>query len=97
MQKANPKSTVVSKVHCLSFGMIRSSLRSAVRSPGEVVPGSRDPGSGGLHSFQGGEVWIVTCACKQASWWLQQQPLRFMLVSGVHADSHGLRLSLELV
>ena len=22
----------------------------------------------------GGEVWIVTCACTQASWWLQQQP-----------------------
>ena len=20
------------------------------------------------------EVWIVTCACTQASWWLQQQP-----------------------
>ena len=22
----------------------------------------------------GGVVWIVTCACTQASWWLQQQP-----------------------
>ena len=22
----------------------------------------------------GGEVWIVTCARTQASWWLQQQP-----------------------
>ena len=22
----------------------------------------------------GGEVWIVTCACTQTSWWLQQQP-----------------------
>ena len=22
----------------------------------------------------GGAVWIVTCACTQASWWLQQQP-----------------------
>ena len=22
----------------------------------------------------GVEVWIVTCACTQASWWLQQQP-----------------------
>ena len=21
-----------------------------------------------------GEVWIVICACTQASWWLQQQP-----------------------
>ena len=32
-------------------------------SPGEVVPGS-----GGLHRLLGGEVWIVTCACTQASW-----------------------------
>ena len=39
-----------------------TSLRRAVRSPGEVVPGSRDPGSGGLHRLPGGEVWIVTCA-----------------------------------
>ena len=37
-------------------------------SPGEVVPGSRDPGIGGLHRLLGGEVWIVTCACTQASW-----------------------------
>ena len=37
-------------------------------SPGEVVPGSREPGSGGLHRLPGGEVWIVTCACTQASW-----------------------------
>ena len=22
----------------------------------------------------GGEVWIMTCACTQASWWCQQQP-----------------------
>ena len=22
----------------------------------------------------GGEVWIVTCACTQASWWRQRQP-----------------------
>ena len=35
-----------------------------------VVPGSWDPGSGGLHRLPGGEVWIVTCACTQASWWL---------------------------
>ena len=41
---------------------------------GEVVPGSRDRGSGGLHRLLGGEVWIVTCACTQASCWLQQQP-----------------------
>ena len=51
-----------------------SRLRRAVRSPGEVVPGSREPGSGGLHRLPGGEVWRVTCACSQASWWLQQQP-----------------------
>ena len=31
-------------------------------------------GGGGLHRILGGEVWIVTCACPQASWWLQQQP-----------------------
>ena len=40
----------------------------------EVVPGSRDPGSCGLHRVHRGEVWIVTCACTQASWWLQQHP-----------------------
>ena len=34
----------------------------AVRSPREVVPGSWDSGSGGLHSLLGGEVWTVTCA-----------------------------------
>ena len=51
-----------------------SSLRSAMRSPAEVVPRSRDPGSGGLHRLPGGAVWIVTCACSQASWWQQQQP-----------------------
>ena len=36
-----------------------SSLRRALLSPGQVVPGSRDPGSGGLHRLPGGEVWIV--------------------------------------
>ena len=51
-----------------------NSLRRTVRSPREVVPGSRDPGSGGLHRLPGGAVWIVTCACTQASWWQQQQP-----------------------
>ena len=51
-----------------------SSLRRAVRSPGEVFPGSQDPGSGGLHRLPGGPVWIVTCVCSQASWWWQQQP-----------------------
>ena len=48
-----------------------SSLRRAVHSPGEVVPGSRDPGSGGLHRLPGGSVWRVTCARTQASWWRQ--------------------------
>ena len=43
-------------------------------SPREVVPGSRDPGSDRLPRLPGGELWIVTCACTQASWWLQQQP-----------------------
>ena len=38
-------------------------------SPGEVVPASRDPGNGGLHSLPGWEVWRVTCACTQASCW----------------------------
>ena len=51
-----------------------SNLRCAVRSPGEAVPGSRDPGGGGLHRLLGWEVWRVTCARTQASWWLQQQP-----------------------
>ena len=74
-----------------------SSLRHAVRSPGEVVPGSRDPGSGGLHRLPGGEMWIVTCACTQASWWLQLQPERLMPISGVRADCHSSRPSLELL
>ena len=43
----------------------------ALCSPGEVVPGSRDPDSGRLHRLPGGEVWIVSCAHTQASWWLQ--------------------------
>ena len=51
-----------------------TSLRQAVCSPGEGVPGSRDPGSSRLHVLPGGEVCIVTCAFTQASWWLQQQP-----------------------
>ena len=51
-----------------------TSLRRAVRSPGEVVPGSREPGSGELHRLPGGAVWRVTCARTQASWWRQQQP-----------------------
>ena len=51
-----------------------TSLRHATRSPEEVVPGSRDPGSGGLHRLPGGVVWRVTCACTQASWWERQQP-----------------------
>ena len=48
-----------------------TSLRLTMRSPGEVAPASRDPGSGGLQRLLGWEVWIVTCACTQASWWLQ--------------------------
>ena len=51
-----------------------TSPRHAVRSPGELVPGSREPGRGGLHWLPGGAVWRVTCAHTQASWWRQQQP-----------------------
>ena len=51
-----------------------SSLRNAVHSPRKAAPGSRDPGSGGLHRLPGGALWIVTCARTQASWWRQQQP-----------------------
>ena len=50
-----------------------NSLRHAMCSLGEVVPGSWDPGSGRLQRLPGGEVWRVTCACTQASCWLQQQ------------------------
>ena len=66
-------------------------------SPREVVSGSRDPGSGRLHRLPGGEVWIVTCACTQASWWRQQQRSCFMSLSGVCADRRGSHPSLELV
>ena len=55
-------------------GVLLHQPEVAVCSPGEVVPGSRDPGSGGLHRLPGGAVWIVTCACTPASWWRQQQP-----------------------
>ena len=48
-----------------------NSLRCAVCTAWEVVPGSRDSGSCGLHSLQGWAVWIVTCARTQASWWWQ--------------------------
>ena len=41
-------------------------------------------------------MWIVICACTQASWQLQQQPECPMPVSGVRADSHSSRPSLEL-
>ena len=51
-----------------------SSLRCALRSPGDVVPGSQEPGSGELHRLLGGSVWRVTCARTQASCWWQQQP-----------------------
>ena len=47
-------------------------------SPREVVPGSQDPGNGGLHMLLGGEVGIVTCACTQA-WssfkWCSESPV----------------------
>ena len=68
-----------------------------MRSPREVVPGSQDPGSGGLHRLPGGEVCIVTCACTQVSWWRQQQPYCLVPISVVCADSHGLCPSLELI
>ena len=55
-------------------GLMLQQPEAVVCSPGEVVPGSGDPGNGGWHRLPGGEVWIVTCACIQASWWLQQQP-----------------------
>ena len=55
-------------------GVTLQQPEASVRSPGEVVPGSRDPGSGGLHRLPGGEVWRVTCARTQAFWWRQQQP-----------------------
>ena len=45
-----------------------NSLRCAECYPRALVPGSWDPGSGGLHRLLGGAVWIVTCACTQASW-----------------------------
>ena len=53
-------------------GVRCKSLRCAVCFPGEVVPGSRDPGSGGLHRLPGW-VWVVTRACTQDSCRLQQQ------------------------
>ena len=66
-------------------------------SPGEFVPLSQDPGSGGLHRLPGGDVSIVTCTCTQASWWMQQQHYHFIPVCVVHADIRGSRPSLELV
>ena len=53
-----------------------------MRSPGEVVPGSRDPGSGGLHRLPGGAVWRVTCAHTQPFYRRQQQPQLLTPVSG---------------
>ena len=64
-----------------------------MRSPGDVVPGSRDPGSGGLHRLPGGAVWRVTCAHTQAFWRRQQQPQRLTPVSGVRSDRRGSRPS----
>ena len=61
----------------------------ACRSPGEVVPGSRDPGSGGLHRLLGGAVWRVICARTQASWWQQQQPQCLPPIPGVRTDNRS--------
>ena len=47
--------------------MTLQQLRSTMCSPGDVFSASGDAGSGGLHRLPGGEVWIVTCACTQAS------------------------------
>ena len=55
-------------------GMMLQQPKVCLCSPREGVPGSRDRGSSGLHRLPGGEVWLVTCACTQASWWRQQQP-----------------------
>ena len=74
-----------------------TSPRRTVRSPGEVVPGSREPGRGGLHRLPGGAVWRVTCARTQASWWKQQHPYHLMPVSVVRTDSRHLRPSLEFI
>ena len=68
-----------------------------MRSPGEVVPGSQDPGSVGLHRLPGGAVWRVTCAHTQALWRQQQQPQRLTPVSGVRSDRRGSRQSLIAV
>ena len=54
-----------------------SSLIAVAKTSKTMLNNSREsgqPGSGGLHRLPGGEVWTVTCACTQASWWLQQQP-----------------------
>ena len=44
-----------------------------------------------------GGMWIVTCACTQYPWWLQQLRLRFMPVCVVQAECCGSHPSLELV
>ena len=49
-----------------------------------------------LHRLPGGEVWRVTCARTQASWWFQQQPQAFMTIPDVRADSRSSRQSLKL-
>ena len=55
-------------------GVTLPSLRYAMCSPWEFVPGSWEPGRGRLHRLPGGAVGIVTCARTQASWGRQQQP-----------------------
>ena len=68
-----------------------TSLRRAVCYPREVVPGSQDPGSGGLHRLTGREVWRVTCARTQASWWrssslrVSRPSLGSALIAAAHA------------
>ena len=74
-----------------------SSLRRAVCSPGEVVPGSREPGHGELHRLPVGVVWRVTCARTQAFWWRQQQPYHFTPASGARTNRRGSRPSLEFI
>ena len=59
-------------------------------------PWMMEPGQWWAAQAPGG-VWIVTCACTQDSWWLQQQRYHFMPISGVRADSRGSLPFLELV
>ena len=51
----------------------------------------------GCTGSRGWGLWVVTCACTQASWWQRHQRYCFMPVSGVHVDSLGSHPSLELI